>query len=85
MRTQFGNPVATAIEIQGHYVREKDTLVPPPKFAAVARLLWPEKTAAHLASIAGKDERTAKRWLAGEYEPPAIVIAAIIVEITKRN
>lgn len=38
-----------------------------------------------VASIAGADERTAKRWLAGEFEPPAIVIAAIIVEITKRT
>jgi hypothetical protein len=85
MHGPFGNPTTVAREIQGHCLPGRDTLVPPPKFAAVARLLWPEKTAAHLASIAGKDERTAKRWLAGDYEPPAIVIAAIIVEITKRN
>lgn len=84
MRTVFGNPMATAIEMQGHYVPERDKLVPPLKFAAVARLLWPIKTAAHLASIAGKDERTAKRWLSGEYEPPACIIAAVIIEITKR-
>jgi hypothetical protein len=84
VRSSFGNPVATAIEMQGHYVPERDTVVPPLKFAAVARLLWPHKTAAHLAAIAGRDERTAKRWLSGEYEPPAIVIAAVIVEITKR-
>jgi hypothetical protein len=85
MRSVFGNPVATAIEMQGHYNSERDTLVPPLKFAAVARLLWPFKTAAHLAAIAGKDERTAKRWLSGEYEPPASVIAAVIIEITKRE
>jgi hypothetical protein len=48
-------------------------------------VLWPFKTAIHIAAIAGVEERTAKRWLAGEFEPPAIVIAAIIVEITKRG
>lgn len=55
------------------------------KFAAVARALWPVKTSANLAVIAGSNERTAKRWLSGEFEPPAIVIAAVIVEITKRE
>ena len=85
MRSQFGNPTATAIEIGGHYVPERDTLVPPLKFAAVARLLWPNKTAAHLANIAGQSERMAKRWLSGEYEPPASVLAAVIVEITRRE
>lgn len=85
VRSSFGNPVATAIEMQGHYVPERDRVVPPLKFAAVARVLWPFKTAAHLAVIAGKDERTAKRWLSGEYEPPGSVIAAVILEITKRD
>lgn len=85
MRALFGNPDEVAREIQGHFVQGRDTVVPPLKFAAVARVLWPEKTAACLAVIAGKDERTAKRWLSGEYEPPAIIIAAVIVEITKRS
>lgn len=62
----------------------RDTIVTR-KFGAVARVLWPFKTAIHIAAIAGVEERTAKRWLAGEFEPPAIVIAAIIVEITKRG
>lgn len=53
------------------------------KFGAVAKVLWPFKTAAHIAAIAGRDQRTAERWLSGEFEPPAIVIAAVIVEITK--
>ena len=55
------------------------------KFGPVAKLLWPFKTAAVLADIAGSNTRTAERWLFGEYEPPAIVIAAVIVEITKRD
>lgn len=71
-------------ELQGHFRPGQDKIVTR-KFGAVAKVVWPEKTAAHIASIAGSDERTAKRWLAGEFEPPAIVIAAIIVEITKRS
>lgn len=85
MHGVFGNREAVARELQGHYRPEKDTCVPPLKWASVARLLWPQKTAAHLASLAGKDERTAKRWLAGEYEPPGIIIAAIVAEMFKRE
>jgi hypothetical protein len=84
MRAVFGNAEATAREMQGQFCPGRDKIVTR-KFGAVARVLWPEKTAAHVASIADSDERTAKRWLAGEFEPPAIVIAAIIVEITKRS
>jgi hypothetical protein len=83
MRAPWGNPVAVAMELQGQFRPEQDKIVTR-KFGAVAKVLWPDKTAAHIASIAGADERTAKRWLAGEFEPPAIVIAAIIVEITRR-
>ena len=82
MRAAFGNPIATAMEMQGQFRPGRDKIVTR-KFGAVARVLWPEKTAAHVAAIAGKDERTAKRWLAGEFEPPAIVLAAVLVEITK--
>lgn len=78
-----GQP-SVATEIQGQFVQGRDTVVPPLKFALVAKVLWPEKTAAQLAAIAGKDERTAKRWLSGEYEPPGVVIAAVILEILKR-
>lgn len=53
------------------------------KFGAVAKVLWPFKTAAHVAAIGKISDRHAARILAGEFEPPAIVIAAVIVEITK--
>ena len=75
-------PVAS--ELQGQFRPGVDKIVTR-KFGAVARVIWPDKTAAHIGVIAGVDERTAKRWLAGEFEPPAIVIAAVIVEITRRN
>jgi hypothetical protein len=38
-----------------------------------------------LASIAGKDERTGKRWLEGDHEPPGCIIAAIVAEMFKRE
>lgn len=85
MRSAFGNADAVAREIQGQFVQGRDTVVPPPKFAAVCKVLWPHKTAAHLASIAGnRDERTAKRWLAGEYDPPVIVVLAVMHKMFER-
>ena len=55
------------------------------RFAVVAKALWPIKTAATIGSIAGRDERTGARWLSGEFEPPGIVLAAILTEITRRD
>ena len=78
MRTQYGNSLTVNNEIQTTFVSGRDRLVAPPKFGAVCKLLWPQKTAAHLAAIAGRDERTAQRWIAGEYEPPVAVLVAVI-------
>lgn len=57
----------------------------PRKFSAVARVLWPVKTANELAFIAKTDERTAKRWLRGESEPPLSVVLAIIHEMLREQ
>lgn len=84
MRAMFGNPVTVASEIGGQYRPGTDKIVRR-KFGLVAKVLWPEKTDAQLAAIAGADVRTARRWISGEFEAPAIVIAAIIMEITKRE
>lgn len=54
-------------------------------FTAVARLIWPIRTAQKLAQIAGTNERSAKRWLAGEFEPPPVVFLAIFAECLKRE
>lgn len=83
MHGPFGNSTAVAKEIQGHFQAGRDTIVTR-KFGAVAKVLWPSKTALHVAAIAGVEERTAKRWLAGEFEPPGVVLAAVLVEITRR-
>jgi len=50
-------------------------------FGAVAKTIWPHKTAFELAARTGASERTAKYWLAGRYEPSAAAAAAIINEL----
>lgn len=84
MRSVYEEQVASASQTERQLRQGTDRIVSR-KFGAVAKLLWPIKTAAQLAVIANTNERTAWRWLSGEYEPPAVVIAAIIVEITKRG
>ncbi len=84
MESVYERHVAEARKIEGRLSSGQDKTVTS-IFGAVARVIWPSKTAAHLAAISGRDERTAKRWLAGEFEPPGSVLAAVIVEITKRG
>jgi hypothetical protein len=77
--------IAEATEIEGRILSGRDKIVRSTKFAAVCRVLWPEeKLAPMLADIADKDERTAKRWLAGEFEPPIVVVLAVINKIFAR-
>lgn len=76
--------VADARKIERQIRQGADKIVSLNKFGAVAKVLWPLNTAATIAAIAGKDERTGARWLSGEFEPPGIVLAAIMTEITKR-
>lgn len=85
MHGVFGNRDVVASEIQGQFQPDRDKIVPPLKWVGVARHLWPKKTAAHLASITGKDERTGKRYLEGDYEPPGAIVAAIVAELFKRE
>jgi hypothetical protein len=73
---------ARAIERQ---IRQgADKIVSVGNFGRVAKVLWPLKTAAHLASIADTNERTAARWLSGEFEPPVIIVMATMQEIFRR-
>jgi hypothetical protein len=80
--------VASAIEIERRRCQRPQanaTSVSVGNFGKHARLAWPFKTAAHVATIAKTSERHAARMLTGEFEPPASVIAALIVEITRRD
>lgn len=79
MRSMYGNADATAREIGGQFRQGADKIVSR-KFGAVAKVLWPHKTAANIAAIAGRDERTASRWLSGEFEPPLVVVLAVVNE-----
>lgn len=76
--------IRASTPIEGHRCPRRDKIVPR-KFGMVARVLWPGKTAAQLAFIASTDERTAKRWLRGEHEPPTNVMLACIVEMLRKQ
>ena len=77
-----GGHVCPGREIEGENVPQP---IIPRKFSAVAKVLWPVKTAACLADIARTNERTAKRWLRGEHEPPLSVVLAVIHEMLREQ
>ncbi len=83
MRSVYEASVASATETERRIRQGTDKNVGPSKFGIVAKALWPFKTAAHIATIAGRDERTAARWLSGEFEPPGVLLVAVLAEITK--
>lgn len=85
MRSVYEREAGDQIEIARRHRQGTVEIVSGCKFGSVAKALWPEKTAAHLATIAKTNERAAWRWLSGEHEPPGCVLAAVLVEITKRG
>ena len=56
-----------------------DTLV------KVARLLWPNKTAEHIAALAKCSKRAGTTYLSGHREWSAAALSAIIMEILNRH
>lgn len=60
-------------------------------FPRVAKLLWPDKTAATLASLVHDytgdqvSPRTVERWVSGEIDPPFCVIHFTMFEIFGRR
>ena len=84
MRTQAHVIELRSIKRQGHECHSGGKIVPR-KFGGVAKYLWPVKTAACLAAISRSDERTAKRWLRGEHEPPLSVVLAVIHEMLREQ
>lgn len=53
--------------------------------ADVAKTLWPEATAAFVATAAGCSQRAAEYYLGGQREWSGDAIAAIVSEILKRH
>ena len=84
MRTVFEERAAEARSIERH-IRHGTGKIAIGNFGKVAKVLWPFKTAAHIAAIAKTNERTAARWLAGEFDPPICVVEAIIHETFKHD
>jgi hypothetical protein len=84
MQSVYERKIAEARETERQFRQGTDKIVSR-KFGAVAKVLWPFKTAAQLAAIAGTNERTAARWLSGEFEPPVVVILAVMHEIFGRG
>lgn len=80
MRSTYEGPRVEQIETERHLRQGTDKIVSR-KFGPVAKVLWPFKTAAHLAAIAKTNERTAARWLSGEFDPPNCVVLAMMNEI----
>jgi hypothetical protein len=80
MRSIYERQIAEQSEIERRIRQGTDKIVIR-KFGPVAKFLWPHKTAAHVAAIAKTNERTAARWLSGEFPPPFSVIEATMHEI----
>jgi len=76
MRAPFGNSEIVATEIGGQFRPGRDKIVLR-KFGVIAKALWPEKTASHVAAICDCDERQAKRYLTGEYPVPYIMVRQV--------
>ena len=80
LRTPSQSAHAEQIELQ-RQLRQGTGKIVSRKFGPVAKVLWPFKTAAQLAAIANTNERTAARWLSGEFEPPICIVLAVVNEI----
>lgn len=84
MRTVYEREIAGASKIEGQIKSGADRFVQSP-VGPVCKVLWPDCTDAHVAAICGCDPRSARRYMAGEIPIPAILLAAINTEITKRR
>jgi hypothetical protein len=51
----------------------------------VARMLWPQKTAANIAACANCSVRAAEFYLAGQREWSGAAVAAVVAEVLKRH
>lgn len=84
MHGVFEKQVAEAREIERTLVQGTARLCSP-IFGKVCKAIWPHKTAEQLAAKVGCSVRAAAYEISGERDPSARSVAAIVVEITKRN
>lgn len=81
MRGQYGSAAVAAIENGRNNLRSTATSC---MFGAVAKTVWPRKTAHELAFICKVSERTASYWLSGECDPSPDAFLAIFSEMRRR-
>lgn len=81
MRSNYEEQIGEARSIERQIRQGTGKIVRRNEFGPIAKVLWPFKTAAHLATIAETNERTAARWLAGEFEPPYVIVEATMHKI----
>ena len=84
MRSSIAERAVTSLETARTSVR-----LPEQSFGSilgqVAKLLWPAKTAAHIAAAAGCGERAAEMYLAGDREWSGAALACIVAEVLRRH
>ncbi len=78
------SPALAPSEIDGSFARARKFSSKPCLFGECARLVW-DKPDAVIASIAGCSPRAARDYLNGKVAVPSIVLAALNVEITRRD
>lgn len=84
MRTSSTNALARASESPRPTGRDTDQSVGD-VLSNISRVLWPAKTAAHVAAVSGCTERAAERYLAGDREWSGDAVAAIVAEVLRRH
>jgi len=76
--------IAEARETNRRILQGTDKIVGPWKWASFAKR-YLNKPSAQLAAIGGRDQRTAERWLRGEFEPPMVVVLKLIEMMFERE
>ena len=84
MRTASATASAVATRTTRTLVRQDEQLFGS-ILTQLAKLLWPTKTAAHLAAKIGCGERAAEFYLAGGRDWSGDAVAAIVSEVLARH
>jgi hypothetical protein len=83
MRPLEPSAFQSSTEIDGSFTARSEENFRPHLFGAVAKLVWRKPDAA-IATIAGVSDRAARDYLSGRVAAPAIVLAAMMVELARR-
>lgn len=85
MLSTYERRVAEQRKIERQIRGGSDKIVGPQGIARVCKLFWPLKTAAHVAAMANASERTAERWLSGEFPFPIEVWLRVLERMNARE